>query len=49
MRGGMRPFKRGEEPVAVLIPGAVFVVTALVAARDRLVVGEAGLVEAVTR
>ena len=36
-----------REARAVLIPGAVFVVTALVAARDRLVVGEAGIVEAV--
>lgn len=32
---------------ALLLPGAVFVVSALLAARDRLLVGEAGLVEAV--
>lgn len=32
---------------ALLIPGAVFVVTALLAARDRLLVGEAGLVQAI--
>ena len=31
---------------ALLLPGAVFVVSALLAARDRLLVGEAALVEA---
>ena len=32
---------------ALLIPGAVFVLTGLLAARDRLIVGEAGLVQAI--
>ena len=35
-----------KDAQALLVPAAVFVVTALLASRDRLLFGEAGLVEA---
>lgn len=38
---------RSKDARALLLPGAVFVVTALLAARDRLLVGEAGIVQAI--